>query len=138
MRMLLSLLCFAVLVGCSANAPATCQQAVQPYTQTMRPIIEAWTDAVRLAGSTPRASLSAQIATLQDTRRRANAVTPPECLQSTHARLLKSMDTTIQSFLDFLEQKPDATVQQGFVSAATDMQAYQSALTQIAQGTPVP
>jgi hypothetical protein len=65
-----------------------------------------WTDAVTLAGSTPRVQLAPQIATLQRIRRDVQAQPWPECAQRAQALLVTTMNGIIDGLTDFLGQRP--------------------------------
>lgn len=83
-----------------------------------------WDDAVTLANNTPRVALSAQIATLQRIRRDVQAQTYPTCAFAAGTALVTVMDTTIDGFLAFLGQKPDAEVAASFQRAAEQEKAF--------------
>lgn len=66
-----------------------------------------WEDAVRVAESTSRISLSTPVATLQSIRRETQELTVPPCMDEAKSTLVKSMDLTIEGFLTFMTQKGD-------------------------------
>jgi hypothetical protein len=135
MRYVLAVLTVALaLAGCGASAEADCRTQLQPYAQQINPLVTEWQDALKLAGSTPRASLSPQIASLQAIRRKADAVAPPDCAKAAHAQLVKGMDLGIQGFLDFLAQKPSTMVNQEFVDAGTAIGSFNTQLNALSGG----
>jgi hypothetical protein len=135
MRYIWGLLLLAlVLMGCGVPGAATCQDQLKPYAQQISPIVTEWQDAIKLASSTPRGSLSPQIASLQAIRRKTDAVTPPDCAKAPHAQLVKGMDLGIQGFLDFLAQKPQATVNQEFTDAGAAIAAFNTQLANLSNG----
>lgn len=70
--------------------------------EAVKKVYEKWKDAVILAESTPRISLPAQIARMQDIRREAADLTVPKCLSEGKSKLLSGMDKQLQGFLYFL------------------------------------
>ena len=90
-----------------------------------------WDDANKLAGQTPRVQLASQIAGLQAVRRDVQDLTPPECAKPAQTALTTTMDSTIQGYIDFLAQKPEATVTADFTIARVQMEMYASALATI-------
>lgn len=70
-------------------------------------VMARWTDAVKVADSTSRGSLSGPLLQLQAVRREARDLTVPPCLTTGQAELVKGMDLTIQGFLDFMGNKGD-------------------------------
>jgi hypothetical protein len=123
------------LVGCAAPGTATCQEQIKPYAAIVGPLLTEWQDAVKLAGSAPRVSLATQIASLQEIRRRTATTVPPDCAKEAHGHLVKGMDLGIQSFLDFLTQKPQTAVNQEFTDAATELATFSAQMANLAQGS---
>lgn len=66
-----------------------------------------WIDVLDIAESTPRISLGPQIAELQSIRRETANVEAPTCAIEAQAKLVASMDMTIDAFLAFLGNEPD-------------------------------
>lgn len=118
MRHLLLIILIATLTACGVpGLSQSCADQSAAFLEQVQSVAREWDDATKLAGSTPRASLSAQIGNLQGIRRRAQELPAPECAGAAKAKLIGSMDKTIQAFLDFLAQKPEATVQTSFADA---------------------
>ena len=68
-------------------------------------VVLRWNDAVKVAGTTSRISLSGPVATLQAIRRDAEKITAPPCLDAGKVELLKSMSSTEQGFLVFMRNE---------------------------------
>jgi xanthine dehydrogenase iron-sulfur cluster and FAD-binding subunit A len=130
MRYVLLIVLALALTACSAPGQSCAEQSAT-FLEQIQPLAREWDDATKLAGSTPRASLSAQIGSLQGIRRRAQELTAPACAKPAQDKLIASMDTTIQTFLDFLAQKPDATVTAGFTEAGKLMGEFSAELVKI-------
>jgi hypothetical protein len=123
-----------LLAGCGVPAiVASCSEQSKPFLDQIQPLARKWDDANKLASQTPRMQLAVQIANLQAVRREAQDLKPPECAKPVHDALVGSMDATIQGFLDFMSQKPDATVQVNFTKANEQMIAFTKALA-VVQG----
>lgn len=68
-------------------------------------VVVRWNDAVKVAGTTGRISLSGPVTALQAIRRDAEKITAPPCLDAGKAELLKSMSSTEQGFLVFMRNE---------------------------------
>jgi len=62
-----------------------------------------WTDALRLAGATPRNQLAGPLATLQASRREADELVVPVCLLRAKTDIVKAMDFGNESLIQFME-----------------------------------
>lgn len=119
----------------------SCAEQSKEFLDQIQPIAREWDDAAKLANQTPRMGLSVQIANLQAIRRKVQDMKPPECAKQVQEKLTESMDATIQGYLDFMTQKPDATVQASFKKANDAMLAFGTAMLQVRTGvslTPTP
>lgn len=114
--------CSVPSIGCDSVAVAN----------TFKPLTTEWADAVALASSAPRVSLADPVAKLQEIRRRTQALTVPACGEDAKVSLLASMDSTIEGFLGFLSNQPEATTQQHFATAAVHMQDFQGRVLSLA------
>ena len=135
MKQLLLLLVLA-LTGCGAAdfgfVPAvtptpTCEAGLPAFAQTLDPLAREWDDANKVASSTPRSALSAQIGALQSVRRRVQDIAAPPCGAEMKEHLVKTMNATIDGYIAFLGQKSDPVVNAFFETAKTEMDAYQAA-----------
>ena len=79
-----------------------CEEAFPSYAEEMSEIQAEWKDTLEIAVSTSRIALAGPVGELQDSRRQANKVTPPDCMTDSHERYLRGMDTFIDFFLDFM------------------------------------
>lgn len=138
MRRLLPILLLLALSACGLpGAAQTCAQTAGPFLTQLQSLAREWDDANKLAGTTPRASLAAQIQNLQAIRRKVQDVQAPECAAQAQKDLVGSMDTTIEAYLLFLGQKPDADVKAKFDQANTQMEAFtKDIITMSATATP--
>lgn len=128
MRYLLLILfltaCDAPLLSSPTPTP-TCIVAAAPFFADLQSTAREWDDANKLAGTTPRAALAQQIQGLQTIRRKVQDMQAPECAVTAKNNLAASMDATIEAYLAFLGQKPDAEVTAKFQQANTLMEAFQ-------------
>lgn len=139
MRRFLPLLLFLSLSACAApfGVAPTCAQTAGPFLTQLQSLAREWDDANKLAGTTPRASLSAQIGNLQAIRRKVQDVQAPECAAQAQKDLTASMDATIEGYLAFLGQKPDADVKAKFDQASKLMDTFGKDIITMS-GTPTP
>lgn len=63
-------------------------------------------DQIKLAASTGRIALSGPVDKLQTTRRQLQAITVPKCLERSKGLTSQAMDTGVNIFLDFMQDKP--------------------------------
>lgn len=128
MRYLIAILfltaCASPIAGLGATPTPTCEVQAVAYANQIQPVAREWDDAYKLASSTPRASLSAQIEKLQGIRRKTQDLTPPSCATAAHTALTSSMDKSIEGFIAFLGQKPESEVNALFTEANTQMMTY--------------
>jgi len=140
MRHLLAGLVVVLLAGCG-GAPITvaeppppsptveaCKNAAMNYDDALKPILARWDDALKITESTARIALAAQISTLQEIKREAEALTPGDCVLPTHTLITQSMNATIDGYLAFSGKKSEDEVQRYLVGAKLD---YDLALAQI-------
>lgn len=78
------------------------KDALQESNNAIDDVFARWTDAVNVADSTSRISLSGPVSTLQTIRRDAQAITVAPCMDAAKASLISSMDNTIRGFLEFM------------------------------------
>ncbi|MEF8769409.1 hypothetical protein [Candidatus Accumulibacter contiguus] len=100
-------------------------------------VYEKWKDAVILAESTPRMSLPAQIARMQDIRREASDLKVPKCLDEAKISLLSGMDKQIKGFFYFLGNEAkvgDKLFAIEFQSSLEDIKAFLVGLGACASG----
>jgi hypothetical protein len=138
---------FSAQVQQTTTAANACITDAQDYGAEMKPITLEWDDALKLATQTSRGQLADQIAALQAIKRKADAITVPECAVIAHEHLVKSMNASIDSLLDFMSQKDELLVAAKIEEATNEMAAYKSELeiatsaplaTAVPPGTPVP
>lgn len=115
----------------------TCAQQAAPFLASMQSVAREWDDAVKLADSTPRAALAAQVESLQTIRRKAQDVAPPDCATAVKQALVDSMEATITGFISFLGQKTDVEVQAAFTVARQRMDLFTTELSKLT-GIPLP
>lgn len=78
------------------------KDALQESNKAIDNAYTRWTDAIKVADSTSRVSLSSPVATLQAIRRDTQTITVAPCMDAAKASLLSSMDFTIEGFLAFM------------------------------------
>jgi len=113
LRTILILLALGGLLAVGTTSLSGCSLFcdVAKYQKTVKPLLQEWDDAVKLANSTPRMSLPPQIEKMQSVRREVADLKIQSCLTDEHQLLLEAMDSQIDGFISFLAQDPDATVQ---------------------------
>jgi hypothetical protein len=99
-----------------------------PFLGGIQPLAREWDDANVLAGQTPRASLAAQIESLQAVRRKAQDVAAPDCAAAVKRALVESMEATITGYIAFLGKKPNTEVDAAFTTAGQRMQTFTAEL----------
>lgn len=67
-----------------------------------------WEDAVKVASTTSRISLSGPVANLQSLRREADQLTVAPCMDRAKSSLLEGMSSTIDGFLEFMRNQYQA------------------------------
>lgn len=96
-----------------------CSDAILAYSDDLSPILDKWDDAIKVAYSTSRSSLSPVIQDMQDIKREAEAVEPPACGGTARLLLLKSMEAYINGFIAFMGNESDSVVSDYFSEALT-------------------
>lgn len=92
----------------------SCTIEARYYRKNLVPVLSEWSDAEKLANSSPRISLAPVVSQLQAIRRKMDGITPGSCVASVHDNFRSSMDESIAGFLAFMAQEPDGTVQRHF------------------------
>lgn len=115
MHKVIRLLFLFILIAAPLTAVPGCAQScadqTEEYRATVDDLLEEWEDALAVAGSTSRISLAGPMAELQSIRREAGDIEGvPECAESAHDLLLKSMDDAIDAMLAFAAQEEDSRV----------------------------
>lgn len=123
-RSVVALFLLFALTSCGVPFGQSCAQQAAPGITQIQSIAQEWDDAFKLANSTPRATLPAQIGNLQAIRRKVQDVQMPECAALVKQRLIDAMDNSINGFIAFLGQKPDTEVKQFFDQANKSMEDF--------------
>lgn len=113
----------------TTQAAADCRALAVAYGKEMDPIFKEWDDQAKLADQTGRGQLAPQIASLQTIKRKADAVTPPDCAKVAHGHMIIGMNEIIDAFLAFMAQKPEADYSPKFKSGLNHFNQYQLELT---------
>lgn len=87
-------------------------------------ILNRWDDAINLASSTGRISLTGPVAKLQDIKLDIMNYPVPVCMNFAKDNLLSYMDLMIQGFLDFMGQESDETVSSKMSNAQNYLKWY--------------
>src|SRR5688500_4260990 len=103
---------YALTIPAVQDAVGICP--TRAYIAETEPIFQEWSDASKLANSTPRSQLAGQITRLQEIRRQADSVTVYGCASNAHAAMTDMMDATIAGYTAFLSQSSDAVVSAHF------------------------
>ncbi len=113
-------------LGRCSNADA------QRLLNTIQPKAQEWDDANKLASSTPRVSLAAQIQNLQRIRRESAGLSVPACGSFARTLMVSYMDATINGYIDFLGQGTQANTL--FAQAKTLIDAFNVELKKVTVG----
>lgn len=109
LKKLIPLIALLLLAAVSCSEP-TCAESTEEYRAAVDLIIEEWDDAVQIADSTARMSLSGPLGELQSINRNTKQLEVPECAAESHESLLSYQEGIIAGFLAFMGQEEDATV----------------------------
>ena len=109
----------------------TCASQSEEFLVEIQDINMRWLDAMELADSTSRMSLSGPISDLQLIRRDANKLEPPECAEGAKDALVMHMDYVLDGFLLFMAQEPDEDISAQFSEAWDWMDIYLTKLSTI-------
>lgn len=82
-----------------------CAALTLPVLAEIEPLLMEWDDALSLASSTARINLSAPVSELQSIRRDVDNITFPPCAQWRQQVILDYMNASIDSFVDFMQEK---------------------------------
>lgn len=144
-RFLILLIIALVLVGCSGlaapkptptitpmpTATPTCIVAAADYIEDTNNLLERWDDALAIADSTARISLSGPIADLQEIKREAGDLEYPPCARKAHVAMTIFMDAYIDAYLAFMAQKTLTTINVAFFDAERAYQNYVEAMAEL-------
>ena len=87
-------------------------------------IINSWDDANSLAASSSRISLTTPVSKLQDIQKEIRGLSVPNCAKPVIESLLEMTDTTIKSYLLFMQNESDSTVEKQISSAKAKQQFF--------------
>ena len=108
----------------TTTAANTCREAAVSYGKEMDPIYQEWDDQLKLTEQTGRGQLAPQIQSLQAIKRKADAVTVPECAKVAHGHIVIGMNDTIDGFLAFMSQQPQTEVSAKIKSGSNHFNQY--------------
>lgn len=80
-------------------------------------LISEYQDAMDVASSTPRISLSGPIGKLQDIKRKVDDIEFPACMEAAQRFTVAGMEKSIDGFISFMGQADDSVVNSSLVSA---------------------
>lgn len=106
---------------CGVVAKEKAQRDLEQGAKELDAVFTRWQDAVTVAGSTSRGALSTQIAALQEIRRDAESLELPVCLELAQAEMIASMNSSLDGFLAFMQNKSDSLVNTHFDAAVLRM-----------------
>lgn len=78
------------------------QDSLAGAAKSIDDLLVRWDDAVKIAKSSSRITLSGPVAALQSIRREVEQLTLPPCMDSPRKTLVESMNRTIQGFMVFM------------------------------------
>jgi type II secretory pathway pseudopilin PulG len=79
--------------------------ALKSSLKTVDDLVSRWDDAVKVASTSSRIALPGPVGILQATRREAEQLAVPPCLDEAKVQLVKSMNNTIEGFLVFMRNE---------------------------------
>jgi hypothetical protein len=98
-----TILCAFLLAGCD-----TCsREHLDAYMVELEEVGNRFDEVERAAHDTPRSDVLPMIEQMQEIRREADDIHPPECARSAHEQWLAAMDSIIEGYLAFLAGEPD-------------------------------
>lgn len=103
------------------------RDALSTALKAVDDVVARWNDALKLASTTSRISLSGPVASLQSIKRDAEQLTVPPCLDQGRVDLVRSMSSTEKGFLVFMRNElrlGDVLAQGDFEEAAKAMDAF--------------
>ena len=103
------------------------RNALTSSLKSVDDLLARWEDAVKVAGTSSRIALSTPVAALQATRREADQLTVPPCLDQAKEQLVQGMNSTIEGFLVFMRNElkiGDTLSQIHFEAAAQHMKTF--------------
>ncbi len=112
-KYLFLLIAISVLIAGCQNTYCPPDEAEASIAE-LKLIAEEWDDALFLARSTPRMSLSGPIGELQQIRRNVSNLDVPECLEKSRKSLELGMYSAIEGMLAFMGQESDESVSKYF------------------------
>lgn len=113
-RLLFLVLLLVTAVSCAAP---TCEESTVDYRATVDSLNEQWDDALAIANSTARMSLSGPLGDLQSLNRDTKQIDVPECAASAHEAMLDYQEAIIDAFLAFMGNENDSVVNARFDTA---------------------
>jgi len=124
MKQLLVLAFLLITLGLSA-CQETCYEQTTEYRTEVESVVDDWQDAVTIANSTSRISLSTPVSRLQEIQNDTEDMEVPECAQTAHGLLVQHMDDVIKAFILFMGDADDeAGVTAQFNIANTRLEAF--------------
>lgn len=135
-RLLLLTMLLATLVACGSPARGAgaggCGSKDSDQIRTLVTTqLQVWDDANRLAAGTSRIAIAPQIAELQRIRRETQAQAYPTCGRQVQSSFVAMMGATIETYLAFQSQQPDATVEANAQAAADRRADFERSLTAV-------
>ena len=115
-----------------------CQAETAEYLTEIQPSLEEFNDTVEVANSTARIALSPLVQDMQGIRRDIADVRGPDCARYASGLLVDGLDGIIRSFIDFMSEVPDATVERELNQGLLDMSNGLDQLVALASGEPTP
>lgn len=106
-----------------SEARAAQAQAAAMADQQLESAAKRWSDAMALAASTPRISLSGPIANLQTIRLEVQEMAVPNCLQDSRRHLVTGMNAGVEGMLTFMRQDVPKYEMDEFLASKTKVMA---------------
>lgn len=114
-----------ILPPTATPTPLPCAVQMISFMGELNKVASRWDDARSLAASTSRIALSPVVSQLQDIRRQADGLQPPDCAAYVKLYLVEYMDNTIEAFILFMGDAPDNKIESKFKSASLSFDLYE-------------
>ena len=107
-----TLLCL-LLMACTSESEqmmSDCREGMPEYVEQMEDITDRWDDSMQIALSSARISLAEPVGDLQEIRRDADNINPPQCMASSHEGYVEATGVFVDALLDFMsdaDAEPD-------------------------------
>ena len=104
------------------------KQSYYEASAKLKDLYARWSEAEKLAGSTPRIALAQQIGELQKIKAEARQLQLPNCQKYAKEHLVNAMQSSIDSFYSFSNQEANSAVQAKSDAAKKEYKQYEDTM----------